>query len=130
MAKLLFIDDDPEIRRLFVPFLRERSHTVTACENGLQAMLLLQKDFHFDVIICDYCMPIKTGGEVWNLVRKLYPAIPFVLFTSQILADLPEFDDTFQYSGNVWLRKPASPGKLLKVVHSLLSEEAASSFMS
>ena len=71
MAKLLFIDDDPEIRRLFVPFLRERSHTVTACENGLQAMLLLQKDFHFDVIICDYCMPIKTGGEVWNLVRKL-----------------------------------------------------------
>ncbi|MBI2522240.1 MAG: response regulator [Bdellovibrio sp.] len=139
MAKLLFIDDDPEIRNLYGSFLQRRLHclstsrynrnSVTLCENGPQAIALLQKELNFNLIICDYAMPIKNGADVWAYVQEFYPVIPFILFTSQKLEELPEFGDSFRRSGNVWLQKPASPEKLLQVVHSLLSEESAGLFM-
>ncbi|HAZ13781.1 MAG: hypothetical protein A2X86_10320 [Bdellovibrionales bacterium GWA2_49_15] len=122
MPRLLFIDDDPEIRSLYNCFLQDLS-SVTTCEDGQQAMALLQDDQNFDVIVCDYRMPVKNGGDVWNFVQQRNLNIPFVLFTSQTLTDLPEFDDSFHNSGNVWLQKPASPDKLLRIIHDLSKSE-------
>ncbi|HAZ12010.1 MAG: hypothetical protein A2X86_06835 [Bdellovibrionales bacterium GWA2_49_15] len=140
MAKLLFIDDDPDVHNLYGSFLRRRLHcqniskynrnSVTACENGPQAMALLKENPNFDLIVCDYCIPLKNGGDVWKYVRAHNPEIPFVLFTSQSLEELPEFDASFHGAGNVWLKKPAPPEKLLQIINSLLSEKTTSIFMS
>ncbi|HAZ14777.1 MAG: hypothetical protein A2X86_22360 [Bdellovibrionales bacterium GWA2_49_15] len=118
MPRLLFIDDDPEIRSLYHDRLQTLG-SVTTCENGSLAMALLQKDHNFDVIICDYCMPIKNGGDVWGFIQHLGLKIPFVLFTSRSLKELPEFDESFHSAGNIWLQKPISPEKLLKTIRAV-----------
>ncbi len=136
MTSLLLIDDEAEIRNLYGSFLKTRLQqdslsnsypdSVTICEDGPQALEVLQETSNFDVIVCDYCMPEKNGGDVWNFVRKSYPDVPFILFTSENFQELPEFDETFQGMGNVWLKKPASPEKLLQVITEILAESKKS----
>ncbi|MBI2520805.1 MAG: response regulator [Bdellovibrio sp.] len=132
MTSLLLIDDDAEIRDLYGPFLRKRlfdqslprrqGDSLTICEDGTQALEVLQENYAFDIIICDYCMPVKNGGDVWNFVRKSYPNVPFILFTSEEFQELPEFDESFQDPRHICLKKPASPAKLLQVITNVLSE--------
>ena len=136
MTNLLLIDDDAEIRDLYGSFLQSRfitqpinhdsSDSVTVCEDGPQALEVLQETSDFDVIVCDYRMPVKNGGDVWNYVRKTNPNVPFILFTSEDFNELPEFDESFQDLGNVWLQKPASPEKLLQVITEVLNSSKKS----
>ncbi|OFZ12690.1 MAG: hypothetical protein A2X86_15340 [Bdellovibrionales bacterium GWA2_49_15] len=128
----MLIDDDAEIRNLYGPFLEKRlqaqsqttpaNDLVTICVDGPQALEVLQETTAFDIIVCDYSMPVKNGGDVWNYVKKSNPSVPFILFTSEEFNELPEFDKSFQDLGHICLKKPASPTKLLQVITTLLAD--------
>lgn len=67
MAKILFVDDENNIRRLVGYDLKMAGYEYTLCENGQEAFIAASAE-NYDVIVIDWMMPVLSGIE---LVRKL-----------------------------------------------------------
>lgn len=70
MAKILVIDDDPQINLLLKEFLSNNGCEVEVAKNGLEAQKLYSKT-SYDVIITDIIMPEQDGFEVILNLRHL-----------------------------------------------------------
>ena len=69
MARILVIDDEPDVRRLLVRFLRTLEYEVVEAENGKQAMSILAEATP-DLVLTDINMPEMDGIEVINELRR------------------------------------------------------------
>jgi CheY-like chemotaxis protein len=67
MAKILVVDDEPEIRRLLRTWLEEERYEVFEAKDGVQAIELCEQ-VQPDLVITDIYMPNKEG---LGLIRKL-----------------------------------------------------------
>ncbi|SIQ91754.1 PAS domain S-box-containing protein [Alkalispirochaeta americana] len=68
--RVLVIDDNAS-NRLILERLLERWGIVSeSCENGLEALKLLERSGPFDVIMCDYHMPYLDGLETVRMIRS------------------------------------------------------------
>jgi signal transduction histidine kinase/ActR/RegA family two-component response regulator len=71
-ARVLVVDDEPEIRRALGRQLRP-NHSVTLCANGIEALRRLVAGERFDVILCDVLMPEMTGIELYDELERRFP---------------------------------------------------------
>ncbi len=72
--KILFADDEKNVREVFCDELRRLGHRVTACANGNDALAALQKD-SFDLLLVDLDMPGVSGLEVIEQARNMESVI-------------------------------------------------------
>ncbi len=84
MAKILVIEDDPEVTENIVEILELENHSIQTANNGLIGIELLGKS-NPDIIICDVTMPEKNGYEVLEYVRSNPHtfSIPFIFLTAK-----------------------------------------------
>jgi PAS domain S-box-containing protein len=83
-VRLLHVDDDPALTELTATYLeredeRIRVTTATGPDEGLD--VLTADDI--DCVISDYNMPGTNGIEFLEAVRRVYPDLPFILFTGR-----------------------------------------------
>ncbi len=83
-GRVLVMDDDPAIRRLYTTALGRLGYDVVATEDGQSAVGLyraaLAEDRRFDVVILDLTVPGGLGGlETFALLRELDPAVRVVV---------------------------------------------------
>lgn len=71
-AKILIADDEIRIRRVMTLLLREEGYNVLAVENGQEVMDALT-EFDPDVILLDQQMPVLTGVETLEQIKKTRP---------------------------------------------------------
>lgn len=70
MAKILVIDDEPQIRNILKEFLQRDGHEVDIAENG-KIGLKMAGQMVYDLVITDVVMPEQDGYEViMDLVRR------------------------------------------------------------
>jgi DNA-binding response OmpR family regulator len=69
MGKILFVDDESNIRRLVGYDLKTAGYEYTLCEDGQQAYEAIAKD-NYDVIVIDWMMPRMSGIELVERLRK------------------------------------------------------------
>lgn len=84
MAKVLIVDDDTKICRLFELVLQKAGYEVTICQNAAEGLEKAITD-HPDVILSDYMMPDMDGEEFCRTVRA-EPEIsgtPFIVITGR-----------------------------------------------
>jgi CheY-like chemotaxis protein len=62
MARVLVVEDDPDIRELEADALKSEGHLVYPAENGREGLRLAQV-VHPDVVVLDLMMPVMTGWE-------------------------------------------------------------------
>jgi len=67
--RILFADDQPDIRTLTCHQLKRGGHQVVAAKNGTEALKKIRAG-SFDVILLDHEMPGMTGDQVAAAVRK------------------------------------------------------------
>jgi len=77
---ILIADDDAGIREALKDLLKDR-HEILLCENGLEALELLEKTT-VDVVITDNQMPKLTGLELIRRGREMSPGTAFLLMTA------------------------------------------------
>jgi DNA-binding NtrC family response regulator len=77
-GRVLFVDDQPELRRLFRRNLTRAGHTVVEASNGSVALNLVQQ-LSFDVVVSDVRMPDMSGIELLHALIQLEPDLPVVL---------------------------------------------------
>ena len=83
MAKILVIEDEPDVRNNLVELLESEDFDVASSENGLMGALWAQQ-YLPDLIICDVMMPEIDGYEVLAALREeaTTATIPFVFLTA------------------------------------------------
>ena len=122
MAKILLIDDDPQVRAVLKGFLQIGGHEVLEAANGVQARKLLQ-NVTVDLVITDIVMPESDGFEViMSCARKDQP-LKIIAITggSPNLAQQTLLTIAQKMPVNKVLAKPVTCEELISAVQDVLA---------
>jgi YesN/AraC family two-component response regulator len=72
MARILIIDDEPQVRTVLLKSLEFDGYQVMDAPNGKVGMKLFQEE-PFDLVITDIVMPEKEGIETIGELRHYFP---------------------------------------------------------
>jgi len=68
-ARILVVDDDPEIVTMLSTRLAKRGYTISTASDGHKAIELAKKELP-DVVLLDVMMPGKSGWEVARAIKQ------------------------------------------------------------
>lgn len=112
--KVLFVDDEQDIRSGTGIFLKKFFDDVVICENGKEGLETFLSGKDFDVVITDIVMPVLDGIEMCKEIRKLDTDVFIVILTaSRGSKNLGE------NLSNITLQKPLSFEDMLIVMNQL-----------
>jgi DNA-binding response OmpR family regulator len=122
-ARVLIVDDDPDIRALVTYRLTASGYDVIAADDG-EAGLAAARQHAPDLVLVDWMMPRLTGVELCSRLRAdpATAGIPVVLLTART-------DDVALRGGreagvDEYITKPFSPRELAARVDEILSRGA------
>lgn len=72
------VDDEQQLRRLFVRSLSRAGYAVSEAENGREALQLV-KQTRFDLVLSDVNMPDVTGLQLLEALHEHDPELPVAL---------------------------------------------------
>ncbi|HEX9638415.1 MAG TPA: sigma-54 dependent transcriptional regulator, partial [Acidobacteriota bacterium] len=78
--RILVVDDEPNMIRLFRSLLEKDDYVVESAETGAEARQLLETS-HFDLMVCDLALPDTNGIEVLRHAHELDPDLMVVMIT-------------------------------------------------
>ncbi len=81
MAQILLAEDDDSMRNFLTLALSRAGHTVTATQDGLEALTELEQNDHFQLLLTDIVMPGMDGIELSQLANKKRPALKIMFIT-------------------------------------------------
>jgi CheY-like chemotaxis protein/anti-sigma regulatory factor (Ser/Thr protein kinase) len=121
-ARVLLVDDDPEILEATGQVLREWGYAVDEARDG-QTALSLARNARPDLMLVDLMMPVMDG---WTLIQRLReekvaPDVPVVVFS----ADRDAREKARHLDARAALRKPFELEELQDVVERLLPPKPA-----
>ena len=85
MVKILWVDDEVELLKPHVLFLKQKGYEVDTCNNGYDAIDMAAEGA-YDLIILDEMMPGMTGHETLPKIKEVRPTTPVIMVTA---FDLP-----------------------------------------
>ena len=68
MARILIVDDEPDLRFLMSRYLEADGHEVHQANNGAMALERLRSE-PFDLMLTDNSMPVMDGPELIGKIR-------------------------------------------------------------
>jgi len=114
---ILWVDDEIDLLKPHLLFLRDRGYYVDAITNGDDALVLLERH-NYDLLLLDEQMPGRSGLEILDLVRKTNLGISVIMVTKS------EEDRTMKEAigrrVDDYLLKPVSPLQVLSAVTRIL----------
>lgn len=82
-ARILLVDDDPLIRRVFGRVLGRAVADVTVASDGVEALSWMQgAAARPDVVVTDFAMPNMNGVELARAIADGWPDVPVVMITA------------------------------------------------
>jgi two-component system chemotaxis response regulator CheY len=82
--RVLVVDDDDDVRAIICAMLIEAGYNVYEACDGLEAVDALKKR-RYDALLTDYHMPKMDGLELLDLTQAMWPDLPVILASSDIL---------------------------------------------
>ena len=107
--KILIVDDDPDLRKLFVTALRNEGYEVLDVDSGERA-LDLGRTGSPDLVLLDLYLPGLGGLEVLQRITKICPAAQVVIMTGR--GDVTTAVQAMTLGASDYLLKPIEVGKL------------------
>jgi len=120
-ARILVIDDEPQIRRFLDISLRAQGYAVALAASGTDGLERLATD-GADLVILDLGLPDRDGHEVLRELRG-WSAVPVILLT--VRAGESEKVTGLDAGANDYVTKPFGVQELMARVRALLRAQAA-----
>jgi len=81
--KVLLVEDDETTRFIVKKLLEKNLYQVTIAVDGHDAMVKLEDDINFDIILTDIMMPKMNGVELLEAVKAhpIFKSIPIIGFS-------------------------------------------------
>ena len=128
MEKILWADDEIDLLKPHIMFLKAKGYDVVTANNGRDAIA----HEPFDLVLLDENMPGISGLETLTLINQQFPQLPVIMITKSEEENLMN-----QAIGNKisdYLIKPVNPNQILlsikKNLHSseLVAQQASTSY--
>jgi DNA-binding response OmpR family regulator len=118
-AKILVIDDEPEITEIIEAFLDNAGYTVRI-ENHPQDAVQRARNFQPDLILLDIMMPGTDGYQICNQIKEdpEMSTTPVIFLTGKDSKE--DQGKSFQVGGDMFIKKPFSCERLLEIVNIVL----------
>ena len=118
MAKILIVDDEPEIVASVSDVLSSFGFD-TVCATDGRTGLTIAEDQHPDLIILDWMMPEYSGLDFTNDFRTAGNTTPILFLTAR--GDLPVYEiEVLSRGADDYMSKPFDPTLLVERVKNLL----------
>jgi len=116
---IIVVDDDSLVLTNTTAMLEDFGHTVLQASSGAQALELIRKTPHLDLVVTDQAMPQMTGMQLAAAIKVEWPRVPILLVSGY--AELPN-DVLFELPK---LAKPFSLDDLENAVISIMGGKGA-----
>ncbi len=80
MIKILWVDDEIELLKPHLLFLKEKGYEILTANNGHDAIDIAQKE-NLSLVILDEMMPGLTGLETLPRIKEVAPTVPVIMVT-------------------------------------------------
>jgi CheY-like chemotaxis protein len=120
--RILVVEDDPFWQKVIGQniFRTEPHSSVNYATSAEQALAILGRDDHFDLIVADqYLEGNKTGCELWRECKSRGITAPFLLTSGNV--DVQDFPDV----GVPFIHKPYVPSELRRTLGMMLEHRPA-----
>lgn len=118
--KILWADDEIDLLKPHILFLRSKGYDPVTVNNGRDALDLVEND-HFDLIILDENMPGLTGLETLQRIKQIAPTIPVIMITKSEEENI--MDKAVGNNIADYLIKPVNPNQILLSIKKNLHSE-------
>jgi DNA-binding response OmpR family regulator len=115
--KILIVDDDPHIRRLYKEELEEEGYDVDVADSGTEGLQLFEKE-NYDLVTLDILMPDMDGIKVLRQMKEKNPRIPIIMSTAYDYRD-----DFAVWASEAYIVKSAELSELKETIKTLLSKK-------
>ena len=122
MAKILWADDEIDLLKPHLIFLKSKGFDVVTATNGHDAVEIYNEEADdIDVVFLDESMPGLTGLEVLPRIKERNPAVPVVMITKNEAEHVMEEAIGSQISD--YLIKPVHPNQILLTLKKLMDNK-------
>jgi len=118
-ARILVVDDDPQVRRFLADSLRELGFSVVHVDSG-QAALRELDQLNFELLVVDFAMPHMNGAEVARAAQEKQPRLRILIVSGY--SDSAAIDAAL--GSAALLKKPFDVAELKEAVARTLSSPA------
>lgn len=122
--KLLVIDDDTNLLEVLQAALERAGYSVEGCDNGAQAVVLARQ-FHPDLVLCDVNMPGVDGYAVLQSFRedRELVEVPFLFLTAR--DTVPDMRKGMEGGADDYLSKTLPAAQIVRAIEARLALAAA-----
>ncbi len=115
--KILIVDDDQHIRRLYKEELEEDGYEVVVAATGAEALELFDRE-NPDLVTLDILMPDIDGIKLLRQMKEKKPRVPIVMSTAYDYRD-----DFAVWASEAYIVKSAELSDLKEAIRRLLSKQ-------
>ncbi|MDB4674401.1 response regulator, partial [Flavobacteriaceae bacterium] len=108
--QILWVDDEVDLLKPHILFLSNKGYEVVPCNNGLEAIELLDST-NFQAVLLDENMPGLDGLETLSLLKNKLPNLPVIMVTKNEEEHIME--DAIGSKISDYLIKPVNPNQIL-----------------
>jgi DNA-binding response OmpR family regulator len=114
--KILVVDDDAHILRLYKEELQEEGYEVVTASTGEEALAVFDKE-NPDLVTLDILMPDIDGISLLRRMKEMKPRLPIIMSTAYDYRD-----DFAVWASEAYLVKSADLDELKSKIKELLSK--------
>ena len=117
MSRILVVDDDAHILKLYQVELEEEGHEVVTAGTGKEAIETFEKE-DFDLVTLDILMPDIDGISLLRRMKELKPRLPIIMSTAYDYRD-----DFAVWASEAYIVKSADLTEMKNMVRKLLAKK-------
>jgi two-component system response regulator HydG len=118
-AKVLVVEDDPDIRKILEMFLSEKGFRVKVADGAQQALDMLAEE-PIDLILSDVRMPGMSGLDLLRHLKERDPEIQLVLMSGY--SSVKDAVEAIQLGAADYVEKPIDFRRLERVLHTVFEK--------
>ncbi len=120
MGRVVFVEDDPTIRKVVQLALRATPHELHFAVNGREGLALIER-VRPDAVFTDVAMPEMDGLQLADAMRERpdLAGIPIVFMTASLQRE--QIERYFAHGARTYLAKPFSTAELREQVDKLVA---------
>ena len=116
MSKILVVDDDAHILKLYEEELTEEGYDVVTASTGKEAMERFESD-NPDLVTLDILMPDRDGISLLRRMKEKRPRLPIIMSTAYDYRD-----DFAVWASEAYIVKSADLSEMKAMIRKLLSK--------
>jgi CheY-like chemotaxis protein len=117
--KILWTDDEIEVLKPHIFFLKEKGYDIDTCSNGNDTIDLVRQN-QYDLIFLDENMPGLSGIETLRLIKEIRTDIPVVMITKSEEEDIMEAAIGSEIAD--YLIKPVKLNQILLTIKKIIDQ--------